>query len=98
MENKDKNTRPPESCQGRGRKVRHNKNHVFCLRFIITIFYTGSFQVPPIKNHPHQFPPKISVLPKSLLYKPSEKQVNRPISQVCVCLGCELLTNNGGGT
>ena len=89
MENKDKNTRLPGSCLGRGRKVRHNKNHVFCLRFIITIFYTGSFQVPPVKNHPHlkyQFPPKISVLPKSLLYKPSEKQLNRPISQVCVCV------------
>ena len=36
-------------------------NHFFCLRFVFTIFYTGNFQVPPEKNHPHlkcQFPPK----------------------------------------
>ena len=26
----------------------------FYLRFAFTIFYTGSFQVPPEKNHPHQ--------------------------------------------
>ena len=38
--------------------------------------YTGSFQVLPKKNHPHlkcQFPPKTPILPKSLLYKHSEK-------------------------
>ena len=48
----------------------------FCLRFVFTIFYTGSFQVPPKKNHPHlkcQFPPKISIWPKSLQYERSEK-------------------------
>ena len=31
------------------------------MRFVFTIFYTGNFQVPPEKNHPHlkcQFPPK----------------------------------------
>ena len=37
---------------------------------------TGSFQVQPEKNHPHpncQFPPKIPIWTKSLLYKPYEK-------------------------
>ena len=40
----------------------------FCLRFVFTIFYTGSFQVPTKKNHPHlkcQFQPKIPIWPKS---------------------------------
>ena len=51
----------------------------FCLGFAFSIFYTRSFQVPPEKNHPHlkcrkcQFPPKISIWLKSLLYKYSEK-------------------------
>ena len=26
---------------------------IFCLRFLFTIFHTGSFRVPPEKNHPH---------------------------------------------
>ena len=26
---------------------------VFCLRFVFIFFYTGSFQAPPGKNHPH---------------------------------------------
>ena len=30
----------------------------FCLRYVFTIFYTGSFQVPPKKNHP---PPKVPI-------------------------------------
>ena len=33
----------------------------FCLRLVFTIFYTGSFELPPEKNYPHlncQFPPK----------------------------------------
>ena len=45
-----------------------------CLRFALTIFYTGSFQIPTEKNHPHlhcQFPPKIPIWLRSLLYKPS---------------------------
>ena len=53
-----------------------------CLRFVLTIFYIGSFQFPP-ENHPHlkcQFPPKISILPKSLLYKRSKKWLT-PIHQ-----------------
>ena len=64
----------------------------FCLRFLFTTFYTGSFQVPPEKNHPHlkcQFSPKIPIWPTSLLYKSSEKWLShpppvppRPISQV----------------
>ena len=48
----------------------------FCLRYVFTIFYIGSFQVPPKKNHPHlncQFPLKIPTLPKSLLYERFEK-------------------------
>ena len=39
----------------------YHRNHLFCLRFVFTIFCTGSFQVPPEKNHPHlkcRFPPK----------------------------------------
>ena len=38
-------------------------------------FYTGSFQVPLEKNHPHLrylFPLKIPICPKSLLYKPQK--------------------------
>ena len=26
---------------------------IICLRFVFTIFYTGSFQVPPEKNYPY---------------------------------------------
>ena len=51
-----------------GPKVRHcrnyNQKHHFCLRFVVSSFYTGSFQVPPEKNHPQlkcQFPPKIPI-------------------------------------
>ena len=68
-----------------GPKVRHcrnyNQKHYFCLRFVVSSFYTGSFQVPPEKNHPQlkcQFPPKIPIWIKSLLYKPSEKWLNPP--------------------
>ena len=53
----------------------------FCLRYVFTIFYTGSFQVPPKKNYPHlkcQFPPKIPICPKSLLHKRSEKWLSLP--------------------
>ena len=71
----------------RGPKVRNRRNYnrslffCFCLRFVFTIFYTGSFQVPPKKNHPHlqcQFLPKIPVWPKSLLYERSEKWLSPP--------------------
>ena len=54
----------------------------FYLRFVFTI-YTGSFQVPPKKYHPHlkcQFLLKIPISPKSLLYKPSEKWLRPPPS------------------
>ena len=53
----------------------------FWLRFVFTIFYTESFQVLPEKNYPHlecQFPPKISIWRKSLLYKCSEKWLSPP--------------------
>ena len=57
---------------GKGPKVRNYKLQLelqitifFVVEtFVFTIFYTGSFQVPPEKNHPHlkyQFPPKISI-------------------------------------
>ena len=49
----------------------------FCLRFVFTIVYIGSFQ----KNHPHlkcQFPPKIPIWSKSLLYKWTEKWLSPP--------------------
>ena len=43
----------------------YSRNHFFfCLRYVFTIFYTGSFQAPPKKNHHHlkcQFPPKIPI-------------------------------------
>ena len=55
----------------------------FCLRFVFIIFYTGSFQVPHKKNLPHlkcQFPPKIPIWLKSLLYKHSEKWLSPPSS------------------
>ena len=62
--------------------MRNIRNHFFvCSRFIFTVFYTGSFQIPPEKNRPHRkwrFPPKIPIWPKSLLYKPSEKGVKTP--------------------
>ena len=51
---------------------------------IHNFFYTGSFEVPLEKNHPRrncQFPPKIPIWPKSLLYKPSEKWLN-PLPRV----------------
>ena len=58
----------------------YNWNHLFffffCLRCVFSIFYVGSFQVPPEKNHCHlkcQFPHKIPIWPKSLLYEHSEK-------------------------
>ena len=71
---------------------KYNQNHFFCLRFIFTIFYTESFQVPPEKNYPHlkcQFPPKILILPKSLLYKHSGKCLNPPITWGMGVLGGE---------
>ena len=52
-----------------------------CLRYVFTIFYTGSFQVSTKKNYPHltcQFPPKIPIWCKSLLYKCSEKMAQPP--------------------
>ena len=65
--------------------MRNIWNHFFvCLRFIFTVFYTGSFQIPPEKNRPHRkwrFPLKIPIWPKSLLYKPSEEYVKTPITQ-----------------
>ena len=47
----------------------YKRNHFsffffFCLRYLFTIFYTGSLKVPPQKNQPHlkcQFPPKIPI-------------------------------------
>ena len=45
----------------------------------ITIFYTGSFQVPSKKNHRHlkcQFPWNIPIWPKPFLYKCSEKSLS----------------------
>ena len=60
----------------------------FCLRHVFTIFifYTGSFQVPPKKYHLHlkcQFPSKIQIWPKSLLYERFEKWLSpcMPITQ-----------------
>ena len=53
----------------------YNQYHFFCLRFVFTIFYTGS--------HLHlkcQFPPKISIWPKSLLCKHSGKWFSPPPS------------------
>ena len=43
--------------------------------YSLFFIYVGNVQVPPEKNHPDpkcQFPPKIPIWPKSLLYKPSE--------------------------
>ena len=47
---------------------------IFLLEICIHYFNTGSFQVPPEKNYHHtkcQFPHKIAIWSKSLLYKPS---------------------------
>ena len=75
----------PHIYLGRGPKVRNCRNYIqnlfFCLRFVCTIFHTGSFQVPPKKYHPHlkcQSPPKIPIWPKPLLYKCSEKWLSPP--------------------
>ena len=65
--------------------------------------YTGNFQVPPEKNNLHsncQFPPKIPIWPKSLLYKPSEKWLNTPIPSptghenygICQCIFLVVIT------
>ena len=59
----------------------YNRNHFFCLRFVFTIFYTEVSEVIPEKNHPHlksQFPPKIPIWAKSLLYKRSGKWLSPP--------------------
>ena len=55
------------------------------MRFVFTIFYKVSFQVPPEKNHLHlncQFPPKTPISPKSLLYKGSKNGSTPPITHV----------------
>ena len=47
----------------------------FCLKFEFIIFYRGSCRSPTRRNHcylKHQFPPKIPICPKSLLYKPEK--------------------------
>ena len=47
----------------------------FWLRFVFTIFYTGSFQVPPDKITPPKVPTPTQILiwPMSIQYKRSEK-------------------------
>ena len=80
MENKDTKTHYQEVCCGRGPKVRNGRNYNWNRFFVydsysLTSIYTGNFQVPPEKNHPNpnfQFPPKIPIWPKFLLYEPSE--------------------------
>ena len=68
-------------------------NHFFCLRILFTIFYIKSFQVPPEENHrhlKHQFPAKITIWHKSLLYTckwhnpPSPKRWGWGWGWVCV--------------
>ena len=58
MENKDTNTDYEKVLTGQ--KVRNCRNysqyHFFCLRFVFTIFFTRSFQVPPEKKSP---PPEV---------------------------------------
>ena len=81
MENKDTNTDYNKFFRVGGQKweiveITNGIFFFFCLRFVFAIFCTGSFQVPPKKNHPHQkwqFLPKIPIWPKSLLCKCSEK-------------------------
>ena len=55
MENKDTNTDYQEVV--RGPKVincrNYNQYQFLCLKFVFTIFYTGSFQVLPEKIYPH---------------------------------------------
>ena len=53
--------RLPETCQGRGPKVRNYRNynwsHFFSLRFVFSVFYTGIF-----KSHMKKIPPsKVSI-------------------------------------
>ena len=51
----------------------------FCVRFVFTIFYTRSFQIPLEKNHHHikcEFLPKTPISPKTLIYKCSDKWFN----------------------
>ena len=79
MENKVTNTDYQKFVKVRDQKWETqicNPSQFFCLRFVFTIFYTDSFQVPLEKNHRHlkcQFSPKILTWPKSILYKDSEK-------------------------
>ena len=84
MENKDRKTDYQEVVRAGNQKWQMVEitvrifffvSHSYSLFFV----FTGNFQVLPQKNHPHpkcQFPPKIQVLPKFLLYKPPEKLLN----------------------
>ena len=74
MENKDTNYQKV----ARGPKIRNCRNYHFAFAF--TIFYKGSFQVPPEKNHPHlevliptQNPNSTYVPPISAPQSPTEK-------------------------
>ena len=63
--------------------------------YSIFLIYVGNFQVPPEKHHPHlkfQFPPKMPIWPKPLLYKP-EKWLNLPFHHPG---GCNLWLNPSG--
>ena len=55
MENKDTNTDYQKVVRVGDQKweiVETTFGIIFCLRFVFTIFYAESFQVPPEKNHP----------------------------------------------
>ena len=68
---------------------------LFVCLFLLEIC-TGSFQVPPKKNHPHlqcQFPPKIPIWSKSLLYECCEKWLSPPASPPPITQG----RGEGGG-
>ena len=64
MEIKDTNTDYPKVVGVGDQKWEIVENIIgiffffFCLRFVFTIFYTGSFQVPPEKRSP---PPKVPI-------------------------------------
>ena len=80
MENKDTNTDSQKFVRVGDQKWAiieiASEYHFFAWNFYSLFFYTGSFQVPPEKNHSHlkcQFSPKIQIWSKWLLYKRSEK-------------------------
>ena len=92
-----KGNQVPPCTEGSQEIWNYNRNHFLCLRFVCTIFYTGSFQVSPEKNHSHlkyQFPPKIPIWLRSLVCKCSEKWLEFRVKNVNRNININSIRNN----